>query len=59
MAVSQEVRLLCDEVAKFVRDEVDPRSRWIEENDAIPEDLIKLARDALYNQELREAEGWR
>ena len=43
MAVSQEVRLLCDEVAKFVRDEVDPRSRWIEENDAIPDDLMQLA----------------
>ena len=45
MAVSQEVRLLCDEVAKFVRDEVDPRSRWIEENDAIPDDLMQLARE--------------
>ena len=44
MAVSEEVRLLCDEVAKFLRDEVDPRSRDIEENDAIPEDLIELAR---------------
>ena len=45
MVVSQEVRLLCDEVAKFVRDEVDPRSRWIEENDAIPDDLMQLARE--------------
>jgi acyl-CoA dehydrogenase len=45
MPVSQEVRLLCNEVAKFVRDEVDPRSRWIEENDAIPDDLVRLARD--------------
>ena len=45
MVVSQEVRLLCDEVAKFVRDEVDPRSRWIEENDAIPDDLFQLARE--------------
>jgi acyl-CoA dehydrogenase len=45
MAVSEEVRLLCDEVAKFVRDEVDPRSREIEENDAIPEDLVQQARD--------------
>jgi acyl-CoA dehydrogenase len=45
MAVSEEVRLLCDEVAKFVRDEVDPRSREIEENDAIPEDLVQLARE--------------
>ncbi len=45
MSVSAEVRLLCDEVAKFLRDEVDPRSRVIEETDAIPEELIKLARD--------------
>ena len=45
MVVSQEVRLLCDEVAKFVREEVDPRSRWIEENDAIPDDLMQLARE--------------
>ncbi len=45
MSVSAEVRLLCDEVAKFLRDEVDPRSREIEENDAIPEELIQLARD--------------
>ena len=45
MAVSEEVRLLCDEVAKFLRDEVDTRSREIEENDAIPDELIRLARD--------------
>ncbi len=45
MTVSAEVRLLCDEVARFVRDEVDPRSREIEESDAIPEDLVQLARE--------------
>ncbi len=45
MSISSEVRQLCDEVARFVREQVDPRSRWIEENDAIPEDLIRLARD--------------
>ena len=37
--------MLCDEVRRFVREQVDPRSRWIEENDAIPDDLIRLARD--------------
>ena len=37
--------MLCDEVQRFVREQVDPRSRWIEENDAIPDDLIRLARD--------------
>ena len=45
MTISTEVRQLCDEVAKFVREQVDPRSRWIEENDAIPDDLMQLARD--------------
>ncbi|MGQ0751533.1 MAG: acyl-CoA dehydrogenase family protein [Betaproteobacteria bacterium] len=45
MQLSQEVRLLCDEVHRFIRDEVDPRSRWIEEHDALPEDLLQKARD--------------
>lgn len=45
MQLSQEVRLLCDEVRRFIREEVDPRSRWIEENDAIPEDLLQKARE--------------
>jgi len=45
MPLSQEVRLLCDEVRRFIREEVDPRSRWIEENDTIPEDLMQKARD--------------
>jgi acyl-CoA dehydrogenase len=45
MPLSQEVRLLCDEVRRFIRDEVEPRSRWIEENDTIPEDLLQKARD--------------
>ncbi len=37
--------MLCDEVRRFIREEVDPRSRWIEEHDAIPEDLIEKARE--------------
>jgi len=45
MQLSAEVRLLCDEVRRFIRDEVGPRSRWIEENDAIPEDLFQKARE--------------
>jgi acyl-CoA dehydrogenase len=45
MPLSQEVRLLCDEVRRFIRDEVDPRSRWIEEHDAMPEDLLQKARE--------------
>jgi acyl-CoA dehydrogenase len=45
MELASEVRLLCDEVRRFVREEVDPRSRWIEENDAIPDDLLHKARE--------------
>jgi acyl-CoA dehydrogenase len=45
MPLSQEVRLLCDEVRRFIRDEVEPRSRAIEEHDAIPDDLLQKARD--------------
>ncbi len=45
MIISAEVQQLCDEVQRFLREQVDPRSRWIEENDAVPEDLIRLACD--------------
>ena len=45
MDLSPEVRQLCDEVRRFVRKEVDPRSRWIEEHDAIPDELMKMARE--------------
>ena len=45
MPLSAEVRMLCDEVRRFVRDEVEPRSRWIEENYAIPPELLQMARE--------------
>ena len=45
MQVSAEVRALCDEIRRFIRNEVDPRSRWIEENDAVPDDLLQKARE--------------
>jgi acyl-CoA dehydrogenase len=45
MQTSTEVRQLCDEIRRFIRAEVDPRSREIEESDAIPEDLIRKARE--------------
>ncbi len=45
MPLFPEVQLLCDEVRRFIRDEVEPRSRAIEENDAIPDDLVQMARD--------------
>ena len=44
MTLSVEVRQLCDEIRRFIRNEVDPRSRWIEENDCVPEDLLQKAR---------------
>ena len=45
MQLSAEVKMLCDEVRRFIRDQVEPRSRWIEEHDAIPEDLLQKARE--------------
>ena len=45
MQLSAEVRQLCDEIRRFIRAEVEPRSRWIEENDAVPDDLVQKARD--------------
>ncbi|MBI3044251.1 MAG: acyl-CoA dehydrogenase family protein [Betaproteobacteria bacterium] len=45
MNLTPEVRSLCEEVRRFIRKEVDPRSRWIEENDAIPEELLGAARE--------------
>ena len=45
MQTSTEVTQLCDEVRRFVRKEVDPRSRRIEENDAIPDDLVQKTRE--------------
>jgi acyl-CoA dehydrogenase len=45
MQISTEVRQLCDEIRRFIRSEVDPRSREIEESDAIPDDLIRKARE--------------
>jgi acyl-CoA dehydrogenase len=44
MEVSSEVRQLCDEIGRFIRSEVDPRSREIEESDEVPADLIEKAR---------------
>jgi acyl-CoA dehydrogenase len=45
MNLSPEVLRLCQEVRRFIQKEVDPRSRWIEEHDAIPDDLMKMARE--------------
>jgi acyl-CoA dehydrogenase len=40
-----EVVELCDQIRRFIRAEVDPLSRVIEENDEVPADLIQKARD--------------
>ena len=38
-------RQLCDEVRRFIQKEVEPRSRWIEEHDEIPAELVQKARE--------------
>ncbi len=45
MKLSSEVEILRDEVRRFIREQVDPRSRWIEENDTMPDDLMQMSRD--------------
>ena len=45
MQLAPEVLRLCQEVRRFIQKEVDPRSRWIEEHDAIPDELMKMARE--------------
>ncbi|MGE5524906.1 MAG: acyl-CoA dehydrogenase family protein [Rhodospirillaceae bacterium] len=45
MKLSSEVEILRDEVRRFIREQVDPRSRWIEENDAVPDDLMQMSRE--------------
>jgi len=43
MELNPEVRQLCDEIRRFIRAEVDPRSREIEESDEVPSDLLRKA----------------
>ncbi len=45
MQISTEVRQLCEELRRFIQKEVDPRSRWIEEHDEIPVELMQKARE--------------
>jgi len=45
MQISTEVRQLCDEIRRFLLKEVEPRSRWIEENDTVPDELVQKARE--------------
>src|ERR1044072_3978205 len=58
MDLKPEVRQLGDEIRRFIRDEVDPRSRWIEENDEIPADLLQKARQlGLFGLTIPEEDG--
>ena len=45
MQLTPEVQTLCDEVRRFIQKEVEPRSRWIEEQDEIPAELLRKARE--------------
>ncbi len=45
MNLSEEVRLLCAELQRFIREEVEPQSRWIEEHDEIPAGLLQKTRE--------------
>ena len=45
MKLTAEVEAFRGEVRRFVEKEVEPRSRWIEEHDAIPDDLMAKARE--------------
>jgi len=43
--LSPEARQFCEALRRFVEREVEPRSRWIEEHDAIPDELMQKARE--------------
>src|SRR5262245_2983388 len=45
MPLSPEVQRYREAVRRFIEKEVEPRSRWIEEHDAIPEELMAKTRE--------------
>jgi alkylation response protein AidB-like acyl-CoA dehydrogenase len=45
MKLSPELERFREELRRFAEKEIEPRSRWIEENDAIPDDLMAKARE--------------
>ncbi len=45
MKLSPETEEFRQQIRRFVEKEVEPRSRWIEEHDAIPDDLMAKARE--------------
>jgi acyl-CoA dehydrogenase len=57
-AAPQEVAALAAEVRRFIEGEVEPRSRWIEENDSVPAELLAMARGmGLFGLTIPEAYG--
>ena len=53
-----EVAALAAEVRRFIEGEVEPRSRWIEENDSVPAELLAMARGmGLFGLTIPEAYG--
>lgn len=56
--LGDDVLLLKRELRRFIEAEVETRSRWIEENDTIPDDLMAMARDlGLFGLTIPEAYG--
>jgi len=54
----EEAAALAAEVRRFIEGEVEPRSRWIEENDSTPPELLAMARDlGLFGLTIPEAYG--
>src|SRR5262245_30485071 len=45
MKLAPEVERFREEIRRFAEKEIEPRSRWIEENDAVPEVLMVKARE--------------
>ena len=43
--LSPEARQFCEALRRFVEHEVEPRSRWIEEHDSVPDELMQMARE--------------
>lgn len=58
VTLSEDVQLLRRELRRFIEAEVEPRSRWIEEHDEVPEELLAMARElGLFGLTIPEAYG--
>lgn len=45
MKISEDLKLLKREVHNFIKNEVEPLSRWIDENDSIPVELVSISKE--------------